>query len=144
MLAFVVSVGGAILAIVCCMDNKGSGTDRNGRVPSWTRVVRGFAEGSLVAWGFAGAIVLLGTTLALLVRGLHAGLSWFVRLGGDTSALMDGLVSVSSVVGGLVLVVVFARLLFSLSDWRRRFRARVSNRHVRSIPVNRRRIAGAA
>ena len=92
---------------------------------SFVRVVRGFAEASLVALAFAGAILLIGTPIALIVRGLHEGLSWLVRLGGDMSALVQALVSVSSVVGGLVIAAVFATLLVRLFRWRHTFRARV-------------------
>jgi hypothetical protein len=94
------SVNGVILAIVRGMDNR-TGTARNSALTSLVRVIRGFAEGSLVALGFAVAILLIGTPLALFVRGLHEGLSWLVRLSGDTSALMEGLVSISSVAGAL-------------------------------------------
>jgi zinc transporter ZupT len=78
---------------------------------SLTGVIRGFAEGSLVGLGFALAILAIGTPLALLVRGVHEGLSWLVRLRGETSALMDAFVSVSSILGVLILVAVFTRLL---------------------------------
>ena len=90
------------------------------------RVIRGFAEGSLAALGFALAILLLGTPLALLARGVHEGLSWLVRLRGETSALMEAFVSVSSVLGTVILVAVFVRLLVGFFNWRRRYRVRAS------------------
>ena len=40
------------------------------------RIIGEFAEGSLVAVAFALAILLLATPIALLVRGIHATLSW--------------------------------------------------------------------
>jgi hypothetical protein len=55
-------------------------TPRETGAISLVRVIRGFAEGSLVALGFGFAILLIGTTLALFVRGVHEGLSWLVRL----------------------------------------------------------------
>jgi len=108
------------------MDNR-IATSRVGALRSFIRVVRGFAEGSLVVLGFALAILLIGTPLALLARGVHEGLSWLVTLRGETSALVEALVSVSSFVGTLILVAIFVRLLVGFFDWRRRFRARVSS-----------------
>jgi hypothetical protein len=107
--------------------NKRNATARVGGLKSFVRVIRGFAEGSLAAVGFALAILLLGTPLALFVRGLHEGLSWVAGLRGDTSPLVEAVVSVSSIAGGLVLAVVFARLLVGFFEWRRTFRARVSS-----------------
>jgi hypothetical protein len=78
---------------------------------SFLRVIRGFAEASLVAVAFACVILLIGTPVALIVRGLHEALSWVVRSAGVMSVLADALVSVSSVAGGLVIAVVFVRLL---------------------------------
>jgi len=89
-------------------------------------VIRGFAEGSLVAVGFGLAILLIGTPLALLARGVHDGLSWLVGLGSETSGLMAAFVSVSSVLGSVILVVAFVRLLVAFFSWRRRLRGRVS------------------
>jgi hypothetical protein len=91
-------------------------------------VIRGFAEGSVVAMGFGLAILLIGTPLALVARGLHDGLSWLARLRGETSALVEALISMSSVVGTVILIVVLVRLLVGLLNWRRRYRARVSGR----------------
>ncbi len=44
------------------------------------RTIRGFAEASLVALGFALAILLIGAPIALIVRGLHEGFSWLAAL----------------------------------------------------------------
>jgi hypothetical protein len=88
-------------------------------------VTRSFAEGSLVAFAFAFAILLIGMPVVLIIRGLHEGLSWLVRSGGEMSALVEALVSVSSVAGGLVLAAVFGGLLVRLFRSRRTFRARV-------------------
>ena len=115
-------VNGANLAMVVGMDNRTATRKVDGL--SFMRVIRGFAEGALVALGFALAILLIGTPLALLARGVHEGLSWLVRLRGETSALMEALVTVSSVLGTVILVAVFVRLLVGFSNWRRRFRAR--------------------
>ena len=78
---------------------------------SLLRVIRGFTEASLVAVAFAFAILLIGTPVALIIRGLHEALSWAVRTAGATSVLADALVSVSSVAGGLMIAGVFVRLL---------------------------------
>ena len=99
--------------MVVGMDNRTATPQVDGL--SFMRVIRGFAEGSLVALGFALAILLIGTPLALLVRGEHEGLSWLVRLRGETSALMEAFVSVSSVLGTVILVAVFIRLLVGFS-----------------------------
>jgi len=88
---------------------------------SFVRVMRGFAEASLVALAFVCAILLIGIPIALIVRGLHEGLSWVVRLGGDMSALVQALVFVSIVAGGLVIAAVFTRLLVRFFHWRRTF-----------------------
>lgn len=92
---------------------------------SFHRVMRGFAEASLVVVAVAFAIVLIGIPIALIVRGLHEGLSWLVRLGGGMSAPVQALVSVSSVAGGLVIAAVLGRLLVRFFHWRHTFRARV-------------------
>jgi hypothetical protein len=54
---------------------------RVGTLGSLVRVVRGVAEGSLVALAFALAILVIGTPLALLARGIYEGLGWLVALG---------------------------------------------------------------
>ena len=92
---------------------------------SLVRVIRGFAEGSLAVLAFAIAIVVLGIPLALMVRGLHDGLSALVRLRGDMSPLVEALVSVSSVAGSLVLALVVATLLVRFFHWRGTFRGQV-------------------
>jgi len=48
---------------------------------SLLRVIRGFAEASVVAIAFALAILIVGGLIALLVGGLHASLSWLAILG---------------------------------------------------------------
>ena len=129
--------------MVVGMDNK-TATPRMGSLTSFFRVVRGFAEGSLVALGFALAILLIGTPLALLARGVHEGLSWLVGLPGETSALMEAFVSVSSVLGTVILVVVFVRLLVGFFNWRRTFRGLGNRRHPASTPLNPHETAEAA
>jgi len=107
------------------MDNRTAAPEVDGL--SFMRVIRGFAEGALVALGFALAILSIGTPLALVARGVHEGLSWIVRFGGETSALMEAFVSVSSVLGSVILVAVFIRLLVGAFNWRRTCRARRSS-----------------
>jgi hypothetical protein len=131
--------------MVLGMDNRTStSTSRVAGLTSLIRVIRAFAEGSLVALGFGLAILLIGTPLALLARGVHEGLSWLVRLRGETSALMDAFVSVSSVVGTVILIAVFVRLVVGFLNWRRRCRARVSSGRTANTRLNRHEIAGAA
>ena len=137
------SASGAVLAIVTGMDNR-TAPARVGALRSFIRVVRGFAEASLVALGFALAILLIGTPLALLARGVYEGLSWLVALRGETSALMEALVSVSSFLGTVILVALFVRLLVGFFDWRRRFRARGSSGRPANMRLNPGEIAGAA
>jgi len=126
------------------MDNNRTATFRIGALRSFVRVVRGFAEGSLVVLGFALAILLIGTPLALLARGVHEGLSWLVALRDETSVLMEALVSASSFLGTVILVAVLVRLLVGFFDWRRRFRARVSSGGTANTRLNRHEIAEAA
>ena len=125
------------------MDNRTS-TSRVAGLTSFIRVIRGFAEGSLVVLGFALAILLIGTPLALLARGVHEGLSWLVALRGETSALTEAFVSVSSVVGTVILVAVLVRLLIGFFNWRRRSRARGITGHFAKTRLNPHEIAGAA
>jgi hypothetical protein len=112
--------------MVVGMDNTTS-TPRVDGLRSFLRVIRGFAEGSLVVLGFALAILLVGTPLALLARGVHAALSYLVRLGGEPSALMGAFVSLATGVVSVILVAVLVRLVVGFLGWRRRFRARVSS-----------------
>ena len=137
------SVSGAVLAIAIGMDNR-TATSRVGALRTLIRVVRGFAEGSLVVLGFALAILLIGTPLALLARGVLEGLSWLVALRGETSALTDVFVSVSSGVGTVILVAVLVRLLVGFFNWRRRFRARGSSGRAAKTRLNPHEIAEAA
>jgi hypothetical protein len=124
--------------------NNRNATSRVGGLRSFIRVIRGFAEGSLVALGFALAILLIGTPLALLARGVHEGLAWLVGLRSETSALMGAFVSVSSAVAIVILVVMFVRLLVGFFEWRRRFRARVSSRPNATLRLDSHESAGAA
>ena len=103
------------------MDNR-TATSRFGVLRSFIRVVRGFAEGSLVVLGFALAILLIGAPLAVLARAVHEGLSWLFALAVETSAPIEALVSASSVLGTVILVAVFVRLLVGFFHWRRKFR----------------------
>lgn len=111
--------------MVVGMDNR-TATSRVSGPTSFIRVIRGFAEGSLVVLGFALTILLIGTPLALLARGVYEGLSWIAALRGETSALMEVFVSVSTVFGTVALVTVVVRLLVAFFNWRRRFRTRGS------------------
>ena len=91
------------------------------------RGIRGLRGRSLVVLGFRLAILLIGTPLALLARGVHEGLSWLVALRGETSALTEAFVSVFTVLGTVILVAVFVRLLVGFFNWRRRFRTQGSS-----------------
>jgi hypothetical protein len=134
---------GSHLAIVIGVDNKLT-TRQRGGITSFARVIRGFVEASLVALGFAFAILLIGTPTALIARGLHEGLSWLARLRGDLSTFAEALVSASSVAGGIVLAVVFVRLLVGFFNWRRRVGARVLSGDTQDTRLDRQEIARAA
>jgi hypothetical protein len=119
-------------------------TSRVGAPRSFIRALRGLAEGSLVVLGFGLAILLIGTPLALLTRGIYEGLSWLVELRGETSALMEAFVSVSSVVGTVIVIAVFVRLLVAFFERRRRFRGRGSSGRAAKTRLNAHEIAEAA
>jgi hypothetical protein len=124
--------------------NNTTSTSRVAGLTSFIRVLRGFAEASLVALGFVLAILLIGAPLALLARGVHEALSWLVALRGETSALMEAVVSVSSVVGTVILVGVLVRLLVGFFRWRRRYRGRVISGRTAKTGLDPHEIAGAA
>jgi len=111
---------------------------------TFVRVARGFAEASLAGLAFAFAILLIGIPIALIVRGMHAGLSWLVRLGGDMSAFVDALVWVSSSAGGLVMALVVAALVVRFFHWRSSVRARAISSETPHIEVGRRELGRAA
>lgn len=121
------------------MDN----TDARG-LTALFRVIRGFAEGSVVAFGFAFAILAVGTPIVLSIRGLYEGLSWLTRLVGGSSAFGDALVSVSGVAGVVILTAVFIKLLVRFLHWRRRFRTDVMTGHAATARVDQREIAQVA
>ena len=108
------------------------------------RVGGGIAGGSLAAVAFAFVIWLIGIPIALIVRGLHAGFSWVVGLGGEMSALVEALVFVSSTVAGLVIALVVAALLVRLFDWRHTCWARVISGETPQSDVGRQQIGRAA
>jgi len=108
------------------MDNKLVTSNRTGKM-SFRQVIRGLAEGSLVALAFALAILVIGTPIALIVRVLYEGLSWLGRFAGNMGAVAEDLISVGSVVGGLVLTAVLARLLVGFFHSRRIFRDRLAS-----------------
>jgi hypothetical protein len=111
------------------MNNSLEHRDRTAAVPV-LRIIRGFAEASLVAVAFALAILVIGTPIALLVRGLHDSLSWFVGLGGEMAATERMLVSVVSTVGGIAVTAVFARAIVVFFHWRRTVRDRVTSAYA--------------
>jgi hypothetical protein len=118
--AVLVPIDGSLFAIVLSMNNRRATRQRD-VTASFVRAMRGFAEASLVALAFGCAILLIGMPIALIVRGVHEGLSWLVGRGGDMSALAQALVSFSSVAGGIVITAALARLLVRGFHWRRRF-----------------------
>jgi F0F1-type ATP synthase membrane subunit a len=121
---FFAPLTGSLFAFVLGMNNRPATRQRDAAA-SFVRVVRGFAEASLVALAFACAILLIGMPIAIIVRGLHEALSWTVARQGNMSALVQAFVSVSSVTGGFVITAVLARLLVRLFHWRNTFRTRV-------------------
>src|SRR3954467_852786 len=134
---------GAVLAMALGLNNR-TAMPRVDGLRSFLRVLRGFAEGSLVALGFALAILLIGTPLALLAQGVHEGVSWLVASRGETSALSEAFVSASSIVGTVILVGVLVRLLVGFFSWRRRYRARVLSGRPAKTRLDPREVAGAA
>jgi hypothetical protein len=84
---------------------------------SFVRVIRGFAEASLAVLAFAFAILLIGIPVALIVRGVHEGVGWLARIGGEMSALVEALVSVFGLAGGLVTALLVAVLVVRFSHW---------------------------
>jgi hypothetical protein len=111
---------------------------------SFVRVMGGLAGASLVALAFALAILLIGIPIALIIRGLQEGLSWLVGLERGMSALVQALVSISSVAGGLVIAAALARLLVRFFHWRRTFRARVISGETPLTQLGRQTIGRAA
>jgi hypothetical protein len=108
---------GSHLAVVLSMRNKAA-VDPDTGFNSFMRSSRAFAGASLVALAFGFAVFLIGLPLALGVRVVHEGLSWLARLGGETGPVAEALVSIASVVGGIMLTVVFARALIAFFRWR--------------------------
>jgi hypothetical protein len=90
---------------------------RNGGIASLVRVVRAFAEASVVMLAFVFAILLVGLPIAMSVRAVHEGLSWLARRGGEMGAATEVLVSGASVVGGIIATAAFARVLVGLFRW---------------------------
>jgi hypothetical protein len=112
---------GSPFAMVLGMNTRPATRHRDGTI-SFVCAMREFAGASLVALAFAFAILLIGTPIALIVRGLHDTFSWLVRVGGDMTAPVEALVSVASVGGGLILTAVLVRLLVGVFHWRRSVR----------------------
>jgi hypothetical protein len=113
----------------------------------WTtffRVVRAFSGVSMVALGFPVVILAIGTSIALVIRALHDGLSWLVRLVGDPSAIGEALVTVSSVVGSVIVAALLMRLLVEFLHWRRRFRTGMMTTQTTNVPLGQRRIPETA
>lgn len=125
------------------MDNR-IATSEAGGLTSFLRVVRGFAEASLLSLGFGLAILLIGTPLALLARGVHEGLLLLVALRGETSALTEAFVSASTVIGTVILIAAFVRLLGAFFKWRRRIRARAASGRAAKTASNPHEFAEAA
>lgn len=96
-----------------------------------------------MAFGFALAILAVGMPIVLSIRGLYEGLSWLARFVGGSSVFVDALVSVSSVAGGVILTVVFIKLLVRFFHWRHRFRTVVMTGHAVTARVGQREIAQA-
>jgi len=75
---------------------------------------------------------------------LHEGLSWLARSVGDPTPLVEALVSISSVAGGVILTAVFIRLLVRFFQWRRRFRIDVMTGSAANARRDQREVAQAA
>ena len=96
-----------------------------------TRVLRAFAEGSLVAIGFGFAVLLLGLPIALSVRATSAVLSWAVGAERELSILDEALVSAASVVGALALMALIGKALVAFFGWRRTICSRFTHSRKR-------------
>ena len=82
---------------------------------SFTRGVRAILGASLLgAVGFPAVILAIGTPAALLVATLHEALTWLAGTTGLTGPFLDGLVALTSAVGGIVLFALIARGLLRL------------------------------
>ncbi len=102
------------------------------------RGLRTIAEASLVAaLGFSVAVLLIGTPIALLVRGLHEGLSWLTRLGDMTGPLIEALVAVASSLGGVLLFALSVRFLLKSTRTAKPFRGAVGKNLKLEIAVPR-------
>ena len=95
---------------------------RHTEITSFWEGIRAFAGVSLLALAFGFAILLIGVPLALSARVLYESLSWLARLGGEMGAVVQTLVSVASVVGGIIVTAVFTRGLVGFFRWRRALR----------------------
>ena len=107
-------------------------------IAAFARGLRAFAEASLVAGlGFSVVVLLIGTPIALLVRGLYEGLSWLTRSGDMTGPFIEALVAVASSVGGVTLFALAARTVVRRFWQRRESRLRMkSNVSTSEKPLN--------
>ena len=86
---------------------------------SFAHGVRAVAGASLLAAvGFPALVLAIATPVVLLVAAFEGGLTWLTRSAGLTSPLVDGVVGVASLAGGVFLSIWVARRLVNL--WRRR------------------------
>ena len=109
--------------------------DRNGVLASFVRVIWAFAGASLIALAFGFAILLIGLPIALSVRVVHESLSWLVRWRGEVGAAAEALVSVASVLGGIVLTAAFARALVGIFRSRRALGGEARSRNAGIQPA---------
>ena len=107
---------------------------RHAGITSFSQGVRAFAEASLVALAFGFAIFLIGLPVALSVRVMYESLSWLAGIGGEMGPVAEALVSVASVVGGVILTAVFTRGLVGFFRWRRGLR---NENRTTDIPTDR-------
>ena len=85
----------------------------------FARGVRAFGAASLLGTvGVPVVVLLVATPVALLVRTLHGSLSWLTRFPGMTGPFVEASIAVASSLGGILLFVLFTRLL--LRFYRRR------------------------
>ena len=108
---------GLYVAIPFGMTNSAA-IHRNRGIASVVRVVRAFAEASLIALAFGLAILVIGAPMAFTVRIVHDGLTWHARSGGELGAAAGALVTVASIAGGAMLTAAFARVLGGFFRWR--------------------------
>jgi hypothetical protein len=107
---------------------------RHAGITSFSQGVRALAEVSLVALAFGLAIFLIGLPVALSVRVMYESVSWLAGMGGEMGPIAEAVVSVASVVGGIILIGGFTTGLVGFFRWRRTLR---EENRITDLPTDR-------